>query len=108
MCWGLHIMEGNAVVREINTTGAAVAFFGSGSVRYDLRYTDPSAVDRRLETTPEQDVANGDFCLCPIDIDYLLERTGYRRIDYDDLRWDSMDTRIELTQEEAKHTEKAG
>lgn len=94
MCWGLHIMDGDKLVRMIDTTGAAIQFFGADNVCYDTRDDEPSD-DPRANKSPEDDVANGDFCLCPIDIDYLLEKTGYVRIEHTDPRWDSLDTRIE-------------
>jgi hypothetical protein len=91
MCWGLHIMEGDKVVKRIDTTAEAIAFFGIENVRYSGREgpNDPP------DPPPPIDPNDADWCLCPIDKDYILERCGYVRIDYDDPRWDSFDTRIE-------------
>jgi len=85
MCWGLHIMEGDAVRVRIETTAQAVAFFGAEHVKMD------GGGDPR-------DVPGGsdlEWCLCPIDVDHLLDAHGYRRIPIDDPRWDACDTRIE-------------
>ena len=82
MCWGLHIMEGNKVVREINTTAEAIAFFGAEHVR----------ISNGCAPRPDRDY---NYCLCPVDIEHLAARTGYRFIEQDDPRFDSMDNRIE-------------
>lgn len=69
MCWGLHIMEGAKVVKRIDTTAEAIAFFGAESVRYSL----PEGRDDPTEPPPI-DPNDADWCLCPIDKDYSISR----------------------------------
>jgi hypothetical protein len=86
MCWGLHIMEGDKVVKRIDTVGDAFAFFGSDFIRYH-------SSDRPVEFVKPG--APGDYCLCPIDVEMLVEKSGYKFIDHTDPRWDPFDHRIE-------------
>jgi hypothetical protein len=89
MCAELWIMDGDRFVEAIETTAQAVARFGAEHVRL----SNPHNGSDDPRSLPTGD--NLDWCLCPIDIDRLLEAHGYRRIGMDDPRWSPLDILIE-------------
>lgn len=87
MCWGIEIMEGKRIIARADSVREAVALFGPDHVRL----TQPDMPDEQKRPID----LDATHCLCPIDTDYLIAASGYRKIGMDDPRWSPIDTRVE-------------
>ena len=77
MCWDLHFADdNNKIVEEIVTTKQAIERFGAENIRF-------------WDGSPVDESADNDHCLCPVDIEYLLDRVGWQLVEHPHPLWDS-------------------
>lgn len=94
MCWAIKIWKDQEVIATIETVKQAAEYFGAEFLRY-VRYDSPVTEDEKERWQNYPVDVNDECCLCPIDKEFLLTKTGYQRILDDDPRFSYMDIAVE-------------